>query len=86
MVAPFQVPVVIVPKVVMEFCPTYVEAMSTVGVVAPFETVTLFAVPLTKVTVPPEELSVLPDIDKPVPKVISETPVPPLDFEPSKRL
>jgi hypothetical protein len=50
---PFQTPVVIVPKVVRDVCPTYVAAMSITGVVPPVE-VMRFRVPDTLVTVPPE--------------------------------
>ena len=49
---PFQVPVPIVPKVVIELCPTYEEEISITGVVVPVATVIRFEVPETDVTVP----------------------------------
>ena len=49
---PFHVPVVMVPSVVIELCPTYVAAISTTGSAAVPEIVILSAVPLTLVTVP----------------------------------
>lgn len=48
---PFHTPVVIVPRVVREDCPTYKAEISITGVVPP-EEVILFAVPVTDVTVP----------------------------------
>ena|SRR5260221_8692257 len=48
---PFHTPVVIVPKVVMDDCPTYEAEMSIIGVLPPVEVV-LFNTPETLVTVP----------------------------------
>lgn len=44
-------PVVTVPKVVIEFCPTYAAEMSITGVAPPVDVI-LLAVPETFVTVP----------------------------------
>ena len=75
-VEPLHTPVEIVPRVVIEDCPTYEAEMSITGVVPPVDVIR-FVVPLTEVTPVPAGVAHEPS---PLQNVVDEAEVPELRF------